>query len=367
MKVSSHPDPMLERPKWRSLNGPWRFAYDDAGVWKKPAQARFDREITVPFAPESAKSGIGDTGYHPVVWYSRTVKLELEEQQNRLLLHFGAVDYQAKVWANGYLVAEHRGGHTPFTADVTEALDGDTLEIVVRAEDDPRNLGQARGKQDWEEQPHVIWYPRTTGIWQTVWLEAVPETRIDTLRWTSDLSAWAVGLEVKLDGPLKAEMSVRVRLWKDDEELACDTFAVKGRRVSRRFNLDDPGIDDKRAELLWSPGHPHLIEASVELLGGDEVLDAVHSYTAMRSIGTDGQRFSLNGHPYYLRMALDQGYWPDSLMTAPDDAALRRDVELAKMLGFNGGAQAPEARGPALALLVRPAGLAGVGGDAQRL
>ncbi|MER3484326.1 MAG: glycoside hydrolase family 2, partial [Meiothermus sp.] len=114
MKLSDHPNPLLERPTWRSLNGPWRFAYDDAGAWKKPSQAVFDREILVPFAPESAKSGLGDTGFHPVVWYSKTVKLSEEEREGRLLLHFGAVDYHAKVWVNGQLVAEHRGGHTPF-------------------------------------------------------------------------------------------------------------------------------------------------------------------------------------------------------------------------------------------------------------
>jgi beta-galactosidase/beta-glucuronidase len=337
MRISSHPNPLLERPNWRNLNGPWRFAHDDAGAWKKPAQAVFDREITVPFAPESAKSGIGDTGFHPVVWYARTVTLKPEERKGRLLLHFGAVDYHAKVWANGQFVAEHRGGHTPFTADVTEAAEGaEALEIVVRAEDDPKNLGQARGKQDWEEEPHVIWYPRTTGIWQTVWLEPVPQTRIESLRWTSDVQSWTVGLEVRLNGPLRPEMSVRVRLWRGEEELVRDAFGVKGERITRTLHLPDPGIDDKRAELLWSPAHPHLIEAEVELLDGDTGVDTVSSYTAMRSIGTEGGRFTLNGHPYYLRMALDQGYWPESLMTAPDDAALRRDVELAKMLGFNG-------------------------------
>lgn len=336
MRLSQHPDPLLERSQWRNLNGPWRFAYDDGSLWARPSQVIFDREIMVPFAPESAMSGIGDIGYHPVVWYGRTVTLDPQEQQGRLLLHFGAVDYQARVWANGQLVAEHRGGHTPFVADVTEALDRDTLEIIVRAEDDPHELGQPRGKQDWEEEPHVIWYPRTTGIWQTVWLEPVPPTRIADLAWTSDVESWTIGLEVRLEGPLRPEMDVRVRLSQGDQELVRDTFGVKGRRVSRSLHLADPGIDDERAKLLWSPGHPHLIEASLELLEGGQVVDTVRSYTAMRSIGVNGNRFTLNGRIYYLRLALDQGYWPQSLMTAPDDEALRRDVELAKMLGFNG-------------------------------
>jgi len=337
MRISTHPNPLLERASWRSLNGPWQFAYDDAGAWKKPDQVVFDREILVPFAPESIKSGIGDTGSHPVVWYSRRIKLDQEERKGRLLLHFGAVDYYAKVWVNGQLVAEHRGGHTPFSADITEAIGNtEALEIAVRAEDNPKNLGQARGKQDWEENPHVIWYPRTTGIWQTVWLEALPESHIANLYWTSDIQSWAVRLEVSLGGALRPEMSLRVRLWHGQDELVCDTFKVTGTRIVRTLHLSDPGIDDKRAELLWNPAHPHLIEAQIELLESNTVLDTVRSYTAMRSIDTEGGRFTLNGHPYYLRMALDQGYWPESLMTAPDDTALRRDVEMAKMLGFNG-------------------------------
>ncbi|HEU4740248.1 MAG TPA: glycoside hydrolase family 2 TIM barrel-domain containing protein [Meiothermus sp.] len=337
MSGTAHPNPLLERAHWRDLNGPWRFAYDDEARWHRPAEVEFDREIIVPYAPESAKSGVGEGGYHPVVWYARRVQLEPHERAGRLLLHFGAVDYQAKVWANGVQVAEHKGGHTPFCADVTEAVAGlDTLEIVVRAEDDPHDLARPRGKQDWEPEPHVIWYPRTTGIWQTVWLEPVPPTWIENLRWTPEVEAWAVGLEVKLAGPLRPNLRVRVRLFKGREELLDDTFAVKGRRVSRRLHLQDPGIDDERSKFLWSPEHPHLIGARVELLEADTVTDTLQSYTALRSIGTDGHRFTLNGSPYRLRLALDQGYWPDTLLTAPSDEALRRDVEMAKLLGFNG-------------------------------
>lgn len=209
MSVTAHPNPLLERAHWRDLNGPWRFAYDDEARWHRPAEVQFDREILVPYAPESTKSGIGEGGYHPVVWYGQRVQLEPREREGRLLLHFGAVDYQAKVWANGVQVAEHKGGHTPFCADVTEAVAGhDTLEIVVRAEDDPHDLAKPRGKQDWEPEPHVIWYPRTTGIWQTVWLEPVPPTWIENLRWTPEVEAWAVGLEVKLAGPLRPNLRV---------------------------------------------------------------------------------------------------------------------------------------------------------------
>ena len=170
-----HPRPLLQRDRWRSLDGCWQFAYDDESRWSEPSHVTYDREIQVPFPPESRASGIGESGFHPVGWYRRLVALEARESDERLLLHFGAVDYQARVWVNGQLVVEHEGGHTPFFADITAAAaDGTQIEIVVRAADDPHDLAQPRGKQDWLEQPHEIWYPRTTAIWQTVWLEPVP-------------------------------------------------------------------------------------------------------------------------------------------------------------------------------------------------
>jgi beta-galactosidase/beta-glucuronidase len=297
----------------------------------------FDREIVVPYPPESTASGIGDTGFHPVCWYRRTVELEPADRGDRVLLHFGAVDYQATVWANGQLVATHEGGHTPFTADVTAALAGGrALEIVVRAFDDPHDLEQPRGKQDWLEQPHEIWYPRTTGIWQTVWLEPVAAQHIARVGWTPHLEQWEMGLIVELAGPIAPGMAVRVRLWHGEQVLADDRYTVHGCELVRRIAFADPGIDDYRNRLLWSPSHPTLIEAELELWRGDQRIDTVWSYTALRSFGVHGSRFMVNGRPFFLKMALDQGYWPDTLMAPPNSAALRRDVELALELGFNG-------------------------------
>jgi beta-galactosidase/beta-glucuronidase len=252
-------------------------------------------------------------------------------------LHFGAVDYQAKVWANSQLVVTHEGGHTPFTADITDAIaDGDTLEIVVRAFDDPHDLEQPRGKQDWLERPHEIWYPRTTGIWQTVWIEPVPAQRVRRVVWTPFLEHWEMGVVIELDGPVDPAMSVRVRLRHGDHVLADDRYAVTSGELARRIAFSDPGIDDYRNHLLWSPTHPTLIEAELELWRGDTRVDAVWSYTALRSFGVNGNRFMLNGRPFFLKMVLDQGYWPETLMAPPDVAALRRDVELTLELGFNG-------------------------------
>ncbi len=340
MSPSQHPNPLLEREGWRTLNGTWRFAFDDAAAWRTPADAQFDREINVPYPPESALSGIADTGFHSVVWYTRTVDLENENLTDaRVLLHFGAVDYAARVWANGQLVAAHEGGHTPFCADVTDAIQAGVLEIVVRAEDDPHDLAKPRGKQDWLLEPHEIWYPRTTGIWQDVWLEVVPETRIESLHWTPHVDRWEIGVEARIAGRLREGLRLRVLLETDHGTLAQDWYGVGAAEVTRRIALQDPGIDDYRNDLLWSPNHPSLINATVELVhvadGVETVLDRVRSYTAMRGVALSAGRFMLNGRPHFLRMVLDQGYWADGLMTATDDE-LRADVELIKRLGFNG-------------------------------
>ena len=331
-----HPRPQLARANWRVLDGVWDFAFDDLGVYEHPSEVMFDRKINVPFPPESEASGIGDRGFHWVVWYRLRVALLPSERAERLLLHFGAVDYKTRVWCNGHRVAEHTGGHTPFYADITGTVgDSDELEVVVRACDDPQDLAKPRGKQDWLEQPHEIWYPRTTGIWQSVWLEPVPPLRINHLRWTPHLENWEIALEVSLEGPLLPGCELRVRLFRGGDLLASDRYAVTHPELARRIALSDPGIDDYRNHLLWSPENPVLIEAVLELWRGEQRLDLLRSYTALRSVGVQGSRFVLNGRPYYLRMVLDQGYWPDTLLAPPSAAALRRDVELTKELGFN--------------------------------
>ena len=332
-----YPRPQLRRARWRSLDGPWRFRFDDDARFAGPADlVVWPHEIAVPFAPEAARSGVGDAGFHPVCWYERDVVLP-DPDGGRVLLHFGAVDYAARVWVNGRFVGAHEGGHTPFALDVTDALRPDGPQTVtVRAEDDPHDLAKPRGKQDWQRDPHSIWYPRTTGIWQTVWAERVPTTRLGRLRWTPHLERWEVGFEAFLDGPLSDDLQLRLTLRLGDRVLARDVYGVTGGEVHRRIALADPGIDDVRGELLWSPERPTLLDADVELWQGDRLVDAVRSYTALRSVAAEGGDFLLNGRPYYLRLVLDQGYWPESGMTAPDADALRRDVELAKALGFNG-------------------------------
>jgi hypothetical protein len=221
---------------------------------------------------------------------------------------------------------------------VTDALTEDeSQELVVRAEDDPTDLAKPRGKQDWERHPHAIWYPRTTGIWRTVWLEVVPVTSIGRVCWTPTLERWDIGLHVVLDGPEQHGLRLRVQLAVGPILLADDTYAVVGREILRRIGLSDPGIDDYRNDLLWRPSSPTIIDARLILLHEDgSVVDDVRSYTALRSIAVQGDRIVLNGRPFPLRMVLDQGYWPATGATPPDTDALRRDVELVKAMGFNG-------------------------------
>lgn len=336
----NHPRPQLTRERWTDLCGSWQFVHDDANEgltqgWVDRPEL-FDRTITVPFPPESEASGIGDPAMHPVVWYRRTVQLAPEDQSGRLLLHFGAVDYSAHVWVNGQLVAQHEGGHTPFSADITTVLREGEQEIVVRAEDQPRDLTQPRGKQYWEEQPRRIWYHRTTGIWQPVWLEPVAETYITEVRWTPDLERGMLGLQVRLNQHPAKPLRLGVRLSLRGVTLADDVYTVERAEIRRDIALESSGLTMSREHLLWSPRFPNLIDAELTVLDGEETLDEALSYAGVRSAGFSNGRFLLNGRPYYLRLVLEQGYWPQSHIAAPSNEALRREVELTKSLGFNG-------------------------------
>jgi beta-galactosidase/beta-glucuronidase len=326
-----HPRPTAVRPRWRSLNGQWEFEIDhgDSGLERGVRDRRLAGEITVPFAPESGASGIGNTDFLEAVWYARDVEVPAEWAGQRVLLHFGAVDHDATVWADGTEVARHRGGFSSFSADLGERA-GETVRVVVRARDSRHGV-QARGKQATQYANSHCVYTRTTGIWQTVWLEAVPRLHVRSLRITPNLAAGTVTvaasvtanrpghrLEVGLadaDGPVASAGS------RADLDLTPTvTVAIPAQRLRP-----------------WSPADPHLYDVSVRLVdGGGAVVDAVDSYTGIRSVAIDGKRLLLNGEPLFQRLVLDQGWWPDTLMTGPSDAALVRDIELAMAAGFNG-------------------------------
>jgi beta-galactosidase/beta-glucuronidase len=327
----------MEREAWITLDGTWNFCSGREQSFSAPSEVKWDQEIVIPYSPETVASGVGDTGFYSAVWYRRTFQKPDFDAGRRLILHFEAVDYHATVWVNGEELATHEGGYTPFQVDITGALrEEGPQEIVMRALDDPADLEKPRGKQDWQLEAHSIWYPRTTGIWQTVWLEIVPATRVCSLHWDSNLERWEICLTALVNSEAQ-KTTLRVRLQAGDQLLAFDTYAVIAGEVHRRIALSDPGIDDYRNRLLWSPLSPTIIDAFIELLDeGGSVIDSLRSYTAIRSVTTQGDRFVLNGRPLNLRLVLDQGYWSESGATAPNDEALREDILLVKKLGFNG-------------------------------
>ncbi len=348
-----YPRPQFRRQDWTNLNGEWRFAFDDGDVgraegWQNvtPAGlegARFDRAIAVPFCYQSNLSGIGETDFHDVVWYARTFGHPPGGDDERLLLHFGAVDYRATVWVNGTHVASHEGGHTPFSADVRFALGEGENVLVVRAEDPSRDATIPRGKQYWKERSEGIFYTRTTGIWQTVWLEPVNRRRVGSLRLTPDVDGASLGIEAGVEA-FEPGMALRLVVSFDGDEVLDDLVMVTSPVVRRRLPLirageapDTPHLSRWPSARLWSPEEPNLYDLRLELTdAGGETLDSVSSYFGMREVETREGKVYLNNRPLYQRLVLDQGYFPEGILTAPTDDDLRRDIELSKGMGFNG-------------------------------
>lgn len=328
-----HPRPQFFRPHWLNLNGEWQFEIDtaDSGLERGLRTRELAGTILVPFAPESEASGVADTDFLEAVWNRRTVHVPPDWAGRRVVLHFGAVDHDATVWVNDVEVVRHRGGFSSFESDLTDALgDGRPATIVVRARD-PHHGSQARGKQAREYANHDCVYTRTTGIWQTVWLEAVPEVQL--LRGVVTPNVGASSFTVELP------VSQNRPDWTATAVLSDEAGEVVG--AATRVDLDrSPAVTlpvPADRVRLWSPEDPHLYGLVLELRDENgELVDRVESYTGLRSLAIDGQAIMINGQRVFQRLVLDQGYWPQSLMTAPDDEALRRDIELSLAAGFNG-------------------------------
>ena len=333
MPRPEHPRPQFVRDHWLNLNGTWDFEIDrsDSGLDRGLLERPLAGSITVPFAPESELSGIGDTDFLDAVWYRRTVTVPADWTGLRPVLHFGAVDHDATVWANGTEVARHRGGFTPFDADLSGvAGPGDDVEITVRARDLHHEV-QARGKQaTWFANTHCQ-YTRTTGIWQTVWLEGVPVTAVTRIQVTPNLASRSFSVTAPLTGNLPGG-TLQVTLTDPDGTTVAEAS------VSTAYDLAPTLVLSVPAEKvrIWDVGDPQLYGLEVVLLTDGTEADRIHSYTALRSVGIDGNSFRLNGRRVFQRLVLDQGYWPESLMTAPSDQALIDDIELSLAAGFNG-------------------------------
>lgn len=324
-----YPRPQLERAQWTNLNGEWEFAFDDAnaGLTEGWFDGRsLERRIIVPFPYQSEASGVNEKEIHEVVWYARSFAFQPEWRGQDMLLHFGAVDYACTVWVNGVLVGGNRGGHVPFSFDVAPYLHEGENRIAMRVEDG-QDPAQPRGKQSINGLPGGIDYYCTTGIWQTVWLEPVSQIRIERLRITPDLEASAFKLSVYLHAP-HANWVVEADVLSEGEVVA--SLRKPTRNGSARLFIPVP--DAK----LWSPDAPNLYDLRVRLVQNGELIDEVASYAGMRSVDLCDGHMCLNGEPIYMKMVLDQGYWPESYLAAPSDEAIRKDVELTKALGFNG-------------------------------
>jgi beta-galactosidase/beta-glucuronidase len=333
-----HPRPTLVRSEYTLLDGPWGFAVDaeDRGLpdrWFDTADP-FDRTILVPFPPEAPASGICQDVDAPL-WYRREFAHSLAPGQ-RLLLHFEGVDHLASVWVNGIHVGEHEGSQAGFTVDVTDAVRPGANVLVVRAVDEVRDLEQPRGKQDWCDEPHVIWYRRTSGIWRTVWLEPVPAARIDRLHLRPGEDLASVVVEARLAGVPGEGATMGLRFGVGDRLLADVTVACVSSMVRAVVPLVHESLDAEPGDLLWSPESPTLIDVEATLRLDGAVVDRVESYLGLRTVGTDEENVLLNGHPYFLRMVLVQGYWPQTHLAAPSFAALEQEARLIKKLGFNG-------------------------------
>lgn len=326
------PQPQFERSQWLTLNGIWHFEFDDenSGLdknWSAPAH-KLSRQITVPFCFESKLSGIGDTSFHPWVWYSREFRVPPDWKGRRVLLHFGAVDYHSQVWVNGQFAGGHEGGNTPFQFDITPLLNSDSNVLTVRAEDPPTDRYIPRGKQFWEVKSKSIFYTRTSGIWQSVWLEATGESYLESVRVTPTIDGLVI-MEAEI-GDAQAGLEFAAAISRKNAPIASGSSVIDNStaRAKLALALSQP--------LLWSVNNPQLYDVTFQLRKNGVVLDTVTSYFGFRKISTDGGQVLLNNNRIYLKMVLDQGYWRDSILTPPSDEAIQYDIRLSKQMGFNG-------------------------------
>lgn len=328
---AEHPKPQFMRDTWTNLNGNWSFAYDFErkgleSEWQNHPD-RFDKTIVVPFCVESELSGIKHRDFVETAWYHRTFDLPAGWNDKSVYLHFGAVDYECRVWVNGTEVGRHYGGSVSFAFDITTSVTQGENSLVVYVFDDVRSDVQPSGKQSRRLESRGVMYTRVTGIWQTVWLEARPKKHISSVHIVPDLGNDRFVLTPEFKGAGR-DLSFKTTLLSAEDTPLNDVTSSAVDGVPVTVNIEQP--------RAWSPEDPYLYGLRFELLDGIRVIDRVDSYAGLRKFHIEGNRFYLNDQPIFLRFVLDQGFYPDGIWTAPSDAALKRDIELSMAAGFNG-------------------------------
>jgi beta-galactosidase/beta-glucuronidase len=322
------PGRIFFRDDWLCLNGEWDFQFhstyfidDDSAMLDKALNGR----IQVPFAYQSQLSGIGRTESFPCLWYRRSFSIKENWIEKRLTINFGAVDYQCTVWINGIKIGEHEGGHVPFRFEIPHRIlhDNNVVDVKVM---DLTSTSQPRGKQSWGGS-FFCWYTAISGIWQSVWLEAVSDVHISSIRIDTDLEKGRIIMGVRPSDPYR-ECELQISAYYSKELVS---------QVSAQMNFPLTQLTlDINDVMEWSPENPALYDLEIKLICGGVVIDTVWSYVGFRSISLSTDGFLLNGKPYFQKLILDQGYWPDGLYTAPNDKDYINDIRIAKQMGFNG-------------------------------
>ena len=377
LREANIPRPEYPRPQfvregnWINLNGEWDFSFDDADIglkerwYKKENSKNFDRKIMVPFCFQSKLSGIEDNSFHDIIWYRRVFDIPKKFNDKKVLLHFGAVDYRCLIYLNGECVGSHEGGFVGFSLNITKFLEGSNV-LVVRVEDPSDDLEIPRGKQFWKTEIETIFYPRVSGIWQTVWVEFLsPDYSIDNVKITPDIEKSEVIFEVNIEGQGFPKLSLGINILSGNQSIAQDSINLdfigkigsrKNKKVlkekielfSKKMFYDNPfrfrfmvKIPEDQL-VLWDINSPYLYDFSLKIQNDEtgEIYDEISSYFGMRKIslgdGNNQKRIFLNDKPLYQKLFLVQGYWPDSLYTPPSDEHIKRDIQFVIDFGFNG-------------------------------
>lgn len=341
--IQDYPRPQFVRDNWVNLNGAWDFQFDDKNCGEKDQWfASFPEgvKIQVPFTYETVLSGIGDETVHNYVWYKRIVSADPEQLEgHKAVLNFEGSDYITKVWVNGCFAGCHTGGYSRFSFDVTNLMHGGDNEIVVKAEDS-LDARQSRGKQRWLPENFGCWYVQTTGIWKTVWMEYTPVIGLAAVKMTPVLAKNALELEYTVDAPACAygrDLELEAVITFDGAFVARNVLTVSDSNLGVTVDLTGANnLSYVWGVRTWSPDSPDLYDIEFKLSYKGEVQDEIGSYFGMREIRIDGPNILLNGHPLYQRLILDQGYWRDSHLTPPSEAALIEDIDKIHALGYNG-------------------------------